>query len=384
MFLSRRLSLTEEMSRFDRQLVEITTKVVKRWGVDCPQDPKNPKRAVVIALKQAIAVAKSKGFVPVYPNDHGWSSTGFRPLTVERLKHDERPTGLDKAGEEWGVFVIAEGFGNSVLIPFAADLSQEAAASVASIVDKNKDDFLDLEELPLLLSRFSDGTSILDGEVVLTVGAALWDEVRDMSQSSNLPLSEAVFFRRPVMWDMLRARLSGGGCPPLPAFSEKEFLAKRDRSVKFDRRAAKSTGSLLESAAKRDVDLETASGRNWFALVVDGLNSLGLGKPMEGLSVLLHFEKRTRDEGGSGIRSLCIGYGLDPLQASYLVDLAQESPSSFHTLDMAEDALFGFVGASVISDMHLAAMNATIEGRDDTAYQRLVEATAPKRDYLNA
>lgn len=154
--------------------------------------------------------------------------------------------------------------------------------------------------------------------------------------------------------------------------------------MKFDRRAAKSTGSLLESAAKRDVDLETASGRNWFALVVDGLNSLGLGKPMEGLSVLLHFEKRMRGEGGSGVRNLCIGYGLDPLQASYLVDLAQESPSSFHRLDMAENALFGFVGASVISDMHLAAMNATIEGRDDTAYQRLVEATAPKRDYLNA
>mgnify|MGYP001275031156 CR=1 FL=1 len=62
--------MTEEMTKFDRKLTDISRKVVARWGLDFPSNPKNPKRAVVIALKQAIGVASERSFIPVYPDDH--------------------------------------------------------------------------------------------------------------------------------------------------------------------------------------------------------------------------------------------------------------------------------------------------------------------------
>ena len=377
--------MTNEMSRFDRRLIDIASKVVARWGLDFPSSPKNPKRAVAIALKQAIAVAAAKPFVPVYPDDHSWNSIGLRGLTVARLKADDEPTRLQKAGEEWGVVAIIEGMDCSIMVPIAADLSEDVARTIATFVDQDKGDFLYLDEVPSLLAAKS-GTDPKadDAEVFVSIAALSWDEIRDISQDSNLPLSEAIFFRKPVTWDLLRARLSGAKCPPLPVFSDKDFLSRSDRSVKFNRYRNTSTLSLLSVAAKREVDLDTPKGRNWFALVVDGLNSLGIGKPFEGLSVMMSFEVVDKNVGIVGLRNLCIGYGLDPLQASYLQELAQSDPDAFHMLSEADGRLFHLGSIEVIPDMHLSTVNATIEGRDPATYERLVSATKNTREYLNA
>jgi len=377
--------MTEEMTKFDRKLSDISRKVVARWGLDFPESPKNPKRAVVIALKQAIGVAAARAFIPVYPDDHGWNSIGLRGLTVARLKSEDGPTRLQKAGEEWGVVAIVEGMGSAIMIPIAADLSEDVARTVADIVDQDKAEFLLLDEAPsLLASRSSTDPRSDDAEVFVTVAALSWDEIRDISQDSNLPLSEAVFFRRPVAWDLLRARMSGGKCPQLPVFSEKDFLSRKDRSVKFDRRRTESTISLLSNAAKRDVDLDTPQGRNWFAMVVDGLNSLGIGKPIEGLSVVMNFEVVDRAVGLVGIRSLCIGFGLDPLQASYLLDLARSDPDAFFCLESEAGKFFHLSSVDVIPDMYLSTVNATTAGRDGKTYDRLVAATTSKKQFLNA
>ena len=377
--------MTEEMTKFDRKLTDISRKVVARWGLDFPSNPKNPKRAVVIALKQAIGVASERSFIPVYPDDHGWNSIGLRGLTVERLKAEDEPTRLQKAGEEWGVVAVIEGMGSSIMVPIAADLSEDVARTVASIVDEDKTDFLLLDEIPKLLSsRTSTDPRSDDAEVFVTIAALSWDEIRDISQDSNLPLSESVFFRRPVAWDLLRARMSGGKCPQLPVFSEKDFLSRKDRSVKFDRRRTASTVSLLSNAAKRDVDLDTPAGRNWFAMVVDGLNSLGIGKPIEGLSVVMNFEVIERSSGVVGIRTLCVGFGLDPLQASYLLDLARSDPDAFFDLESEKDRFFHLSSVDVVPDMYLSTVNATTAGRDAKTYDRLVAATTSKKQYLNA
>lgn len=367
----------------DQKLTEITTKVVKRWGVECPQESENQKKVIVTALKQAISVATKTAYKSVYPNDHSWSATGLRPLTVERLKHDDRQTLLEKAGEEWGVFALAEGFGNAIIIPIATDLSEETAEFVSKIVEEQKTAFLDLDELPFLFSKFAKGMNPEEEEISITIACGLWENVRDLALQSNLALSEAVFFRKPVAWDLTRARLSGAGFPELHPFSESEFQSRKNRSVKFNRKWASSTKKLLAKSALKDVNLNTPEGRNWFHFVVNGLNSLGLGKPMEGLSLVIHFKSFDKVHGDNGQRNLCVAYGLDPVQASYLLELCAEDPSSFHDLDLADGKYFQYLGLSVIPDMHLSCFNAVSIGRDAEAYDRLVEASKPNREFLN-
>jgi len=364
-------------------MVDMTSKVVKRWGVDFPEAPANPKRAVVAALKQAITVACSTPFLPVYPNDHSWSSTGLRPLTLDRLKHDERQSLLEKAGEEWGVFAFAEGFGNAFIIPIAADLSEETARAVAEIIENDISHYIDGENLPSVLSRFPDETEIDKGEIEITICSGLWENVRDLAAKGNLPLSEAVFFRRPTSWDILRARLSGALCPQFPEFSESDFSMRKNRSVKFNRLWSDSTKKILELASTMQVDLNTPDGKNWFTMVVNGLNSLGLGKPIDGISVILSFFVHDEVEGPSGIRNLCIGFGLDPVQASYLYDLALEDPWAFHNLEESEGKEFEFIEAAVIPDMFLSAFNATSIGRDQETYDNLVAATKQEKQFIN-
>ena len=376
--------MADEMFMYDRPLTEITGKVVGRWGLEFPSSPRNPQRAVLIALKQAIGVAVSKPFVPVYPDDHSWNALGLRGLTVSRLKADDVPTRLQKAGEEWGVIAIVEGMGTSFIVPIAADLSEDVARTVASVVDEDKEAFLNLSEAPALMAKMSKSDpKSEDSEVFVTVAALSWDEIRDLSQDANLPLSEAVFFRVPTSWDLLRARMSGAKCPQLPVFSQDAFLSKRDRSVKFDRLRTAGTVKLLKQAASREVDLETPTGRNWFTLVAEGLNSLGIAKPIEGLSVVINFEVLDTRGESIGFRNLCIGFGLDPLQASYLHDLADGDPHSFHVLGNEDDQLFRVASVQVIPDMYLSTVNATLEGRDAGAYERLVEVTRNTREYLN-
>lgn len=375
--------MSSEISKFDQQMIEMTTKVVKRWGVEFPEAPVNLKRAVVAALKQAIIVARSTPFFPVYPNDHSWSSTGLRPLTLDRLKHDERETLLEKSGEEWGVFALAEGFGNAFVIPIAADLSEETARAVSEIIEKDISYYIDAENLPSVLSRFPDETDIDEGEIELTICSGLWENVRELSIKGNLSLSEAVFFRRPTSWDILRAKLSGALCPQFPEFSESDFLMRKNRSVKFNRLWSESTKKILDIASTMQVDLNTPDGKNWFTMVVNGLNSLGLGKPIDGISVIMSFFVHDEVEGPSGIRNLCIGFGLDPVQASYLFDLVTEDPWAFHDLDELEGKRFDFIEASVIPDMFLSAFNATSAGRSSETYDRLIEATKKEKQFIN-
>ena len=119
-------------------------------------------------------------------------------------------------------------------------------------------------------------------------------------------------------------------------------------------------------------------------MVVDGLNSLGIGKPIEGLSVVMNFEVIERSSGVVGIRTLCVGFGLDPLQASYLLDLARSDPDAFFDLESEKDRFFHLSSVDVVPDMYLSAVNATIAGRDGKTYDRLVAATTSKKQYLNA
>lgn len=379
-----RTTLDQVMSRYESSLLAAASQASKRWGVALPESPNSVKAACLTALKRSISVACSQGFEPTYPDDHSWSSIGLRGLTVARLKKDEEPTGLDKAGEDWGVFAIAKGMGMQILVPIAADLSEDAARYVRGIVDGNKERFLDLEDLPSVF--LAADPSVGDGqqEIEVSIGCALWDDVRDLSQMSDLPLSKAVFFRRPVSWDILRARMSGAACPPLPRFVEEEFVSRRDRSMRFDAASAEATRSLLSSAAKRTVDLDTPSGRNWVALVVDGLGSLGLGKPLEGLSVLIRLRALSREHGPAGLRTVCVAYGLDPVQASYLGEIVAENPDAFHMLGLEADRAFTAVSVMVVPDMSLGGLSATSDGRAGAAYDRLVGGTVPLGDFLNA
>ena len=377
------------LSAQDESLLEFARHVTQRWGVDVPKEPRDVQNAIKVALRQAVANAQKTPFRPVYADDHMWTATGLRGLTVARLKEDEASLSVD-VGEEWAVVAMVTGFDAGFLVPLVLDVDEDMARALVGVIDSSKSDFLDLDDASQVLLTAGGGVDNDEEEIKVQIIAASWGELRDISFECCLPLSDAVFFRRPVAWDLLRARISGAGCPPLPKFDEDGFFRRRDLSVRFDRIGSAATLERLSQAIIQSPDLNTPKGRNWFNLICDGLNALGLGHPLSGLSVLIHFsvEKRVEDGlsddlpdvfkswEGAGLRCLCIGYGLDPLQASFLLDLAQVQSEDFHLLEGDARKLFVPVGVSVVPDMHLSSMRATIVGRCPEAYDALVKATA--------
>lgn len=372
-----------ESQRFYEQLCEITSKVCDKWGIPFPENPKDPKKAVNVAISNLISSALSRPFSATYADDHPWSSIGLMPLTRARLKADDHHSLLEKAGEEYGVFASVEGFGSVIIVPLAADLSMDTALFVADHVRNNLDAFFDLTDAPSVLASGLNLEGFENEEVSVSIHSALWEDVRDIGSQSLLPLSESVFFRKPCAWDLLRARMSGMPCSQFPDFSEKAFVNLRNRSVRFDRRSDAATKAILKLARDTTVDLDNLEGRNWFAMVIDSLNSLGEARFSPGLSVVLHFTAFDNDGLFSGVRNLCIGFSLDPVQALVLSELAQNDPLAFHHLYEDQEKTFEFVSVSVIPDVYLAAFNATHEGRDEAVYNELVRRTKVEKEFLN-
>lgn len=370
------------------ELLRKTRQIVERWGVELPDAPKDFQLAIKIALRDAASVAGKAPFGTQYPDDHGWSSTGMRGLTTARLQEDDKPTGLGSAGEEWGVAALLHAFESCILVPLVLDVDQDFARELVHIIDDDMASWLDVGEALQVLGHGAEDKP--DEDLKVSIVAASWMELRDLSkQHSCLPLSEAVHFRLPVVWDLLRARLSGADIPALPEFDEVEFSRRRLLSARHDRREIESAQSMLEAIKSRDCDLTSAAGLDWFAVMGNCLNVIGKPRAFEGLSVLLHFNVLERAPGQNphlpvefakhesyGQRNICIGYGLDPVQAGYLEDLARREPELFCDFnDEATGLRFEAIATSVIPDMHISMSRATISGRDAEAYDRLRSAT---------
>ncbi len=371
----------------EAELLENTRQIVKRWGVSMPETPKDAERAIKIALREASTVAGKSRFECIYPEDHNWIGAGMRGVNLTRLRDDSVHSGTESASDQWGVAAAITGFERAIIVPIAYDLSPETAAEVVRRIDGHEAVYLDLSEVSGVLGDDDAGQG--DEEIEVRIFGANWSEIRDLAANNScLPLVEAVHFRRPVAWDLLRARMSGADCPPLPAFVDAEFERKFNLSIRHDRREAEGTIEMLRLISEQNLDLSTADGMDWFAVMTDCLLSLGKGHVFEGLSVVIHFEARTLAEGEDphlpadfaryevrGLRNVCIAYGLDPVQASFLEDLAQADPLLLVDFSDEEGSLVP-LAVSVVPDMHLSRIRATISGRDAESYEKIMAASA--------
>lgn len=371
----------------ESDLYGVTRSVVRRWGVEMPDTPRDIQRAIKIALRDAASVAGKTPFECVYPEDHSWLGGGMRGITMARLRDDSAHSGHEKASDQWGVAASITGFERAILVPIAYDLSQETAAEVVRRMQGSEGVYLDLSEVSGVLADEDDQDEA--EEIAVRIFAANWTEIRDLAaDNSCLALKDAVHFRRPVAWDLLRARMSGADCPALPAFDENEFERRRILSVRHDRREIDGAREMLQGISQQDHDLLSSDGLDWFSVMIDCLQSIGKGHSFEGLSVIVHFQSLKLAEGEDpnlpvdfarfdflGLRNVCVAYGLDPVQASFLEDLAERDPHLFVDFS-AEETRYEPIAVSVVPDMHLSMIRATSSGRDEEAYQRLVAASA--------
>lgn len=379
--------MTEMLTR-TRQMLDAARTVSSRWGITIPQNPEDPMKEIRIGLRRSMIVAMKQSFTPVYPDDHSWRATGLSGISVARLKEDDGPSLMEKSSEEWGVAALVKGFDCFIIIPIACDLDEPFALKFAEFVRSSEGSFLDLEEVVPVLSRGSKGDEE-EQDVSVAIISATWSDIRDFSQDSILPLSEAVFFRRPVIWDLYRAKLSDASCPALAPFSKSEFYQRYFRSVRFDRKLALSAIEMLASLSEVEPNFNNNSGINWFNLVCDSLNSLGIGRRFEGLSVILHvqvFHRKDETQSDdlpseildwemSSVMNICVAYGLDPVQASYLEELVGSDGEAFHSLESTSKKYYSALAVTVIPDIHLAGMKATVTGRNADAYDALVSFT---------
>lgn len=380
--------MPDRTSERESELIIKARQVVERWDVELPDDPRDFQRAIKIALRDAASVAESAKFEAQYADDHGWSSTGMRPLTAARLRSDDKSTGLEAAGEEWGVAALLHAYERCILVPLVLDVDQDFARELVHIIDNDMASWLDVSEALQVLGH--GGPDNASEELKVSIIAASWMELRDLAkQQSCLLMEDAVHFRMPVAWDLLRARISGADCPALPEFDEAEFNRRRLLSARHDRREIESAKSMLNAIKSFDHDLMSAAGIDWFAVMANCLNVIGAPRAIEGLSVLIHFDVLERSPGQNehlpvefvryenfGQRHVCIGFGLDPIQAGYLEDLARGSPELFCDFQDEDPALrYEAIAASVIPDMYISMSRATISGRDAASYDRLRAAT---------
>ncbi len=382
--------MSAKISERDARRIKITKDTVSRWGCSIPEAPDDVPRAIQIAFGQAIAAARRVPFKAIYPDDHSWMSAGLRGMSVSRIKNDEETGGSDSSGEEWGIAAIVAGFDYYFIVPIAIDLDSDVARSIVSAMDGNENEWLDLSNASALLSAKQDKDNIPDdAEISVNIFAASWLEIIDLSRDAILPMHESIFFRRPVVWDLMRARMVGTECPPLPEFSKDEFQRRFNFSMRMDRRQASETLAYLDLQMKRSPNLDSAEGINWFSSICNGLNSLGMGKSFNGLSVVLSLRSLVSMKpewsedvpldavpwSHAGVRNICVAYGLDPVQASYIIDLVRKQPEAFYIPGEDRNRQLSPIGALVIPDMHLSTFRVTLENRDEDAYNRLFKAT---------
>lgn len=365
-----------------KQMADIARQVASRWQVSLPDDPRDIHQSVKIALRDAADNAGAANFSVSHPDDHAWMTAGLRGLTRSRLVDDEQPTGLSAAAAEWGIVAVVSGYGSAIVIPLLADLDPDAARGILGLLEGEEETYLDLECAPSLLA--AAGVDPEADEIEVQMVAASWFELRDLAQSASiLPLSKAMMLRRPVMFDLLRARVSGLPAADLPAFDHAQFERRRNLAVRHDDRSMDAAREFLSVLRGQNPDLETPSGVRWFKMMADHLAMLGEPMPLDGLTVIVCCQvKEIVDEGKpaglpadlyswrpAGVRNVCIGYGLDPLQATLLFDQVARDPVAFVDFADEEDGLrFEIIEALVVHDSYLARLDASLAGRDPAAY----------------
>lgn len=361
-----------------------TDDTVRRWDttLNIPEDADDKRAASMIrsALIRAAANASKFNGGPYYHDDHSWSHEGIRGITRDRIR-EEVAISRDKmapAPEEWGIMARVISDGMFFDIPIAIDLDADSARNILNRIEGMEEVFVDIESL---------GRCFPGEDFKIFFHTDNWGKLREFALEGFILMDEALDFRRPVVWDLLRARLSELPCEPLNPFSEEEFFTRFAKSSRFDPSLMRASCNMVEDVARLHVNELTPEWGEWHPAIIDLLNTIGAARRMDGISIILNFvlqepkaeqdyerEDPRIDWQSVGYHNLIVAYGLHPLAAIYLLDFVKKNPTAFYDLPSSDDRRYVLVGASAIQDTMLSAMRVSSHGRTD-AYDKMVKAS---------
>ena len=357
---------------------------VRRWKTSLVVPPSSDDARVGSIIRSAFIrasqVASQFSGGPFYPDDNSWSYNGLRGLSRARIREEMEiaKDSMASAGEDWGIMARVSSGDVFFDVPIALDLEASAAENILRRMEGMESRFVDIEAL----------SSVFPGQPVeIFFHADNWGALRDMSQDGYLPLDVAMDFRRPVVWDLLRAEMVQLAPEPLNPFSLEEFYTRFARSSRYDSSLMRSFRDMVETIAKMDPPVMSPAWHEWQSTTVDMLNSIGLAQPMDGISIILNFvvkepvAEEVRDADGDlietwaavGYHNMIVCYGLHPLTANHVLDLVLREAVVFHDLPSSEEKRYVLMGASAIQDTMLSSLRVSAYGRTD-AYDRMVEA----------
>ena len=360
-----------------------TAATVGRWkvGLSVPLDADDARAASLIrgALVRAAQEAAKYEPVPFYNDDNSWSHNGMRGLSRARIR-EEVEISRDKmapAPEEWGIMARVELDDLYFDIPIAIDLDESAARNVLDRLEGMAAYLVDIDQV---------GRSFPGEEFGVRLHADNWGRLRDLALDGFITMDEAMDFRRPVVWDLIRAQLADLPPEPFTPFSEEEFYTRFAKSSRFDWSLMESNRQLVESIAKINVEPLTPAWGEWHPAVIDVLNAIGAPQAMDGISIILNFVVQeplaipVRDDEGEaldswgpvGYHNLIVGYGLHPLSAIHVLEIVKRNVTAFYDLPASPGKRHVLIGVSAIQDTMISSMRVSTHGRTD-AYDRLVE-----------
>lgn len=366
--------------------VRAATETARRWKValSVPADADDARAASMIrsAMISTAAAAAAFDAGPFYPDDHSWSYGGIRGLTRARISEEVAIANdsLAKAPEEWGIVARVTTGEFFFYVPLVIDLDESAARNILARMVGDEDVFVDVDAIGRVF-RSPDGMTV---ELI----ADNWGELRDIARDGALPLDVAMDFRRPVVWDLLRARLAELPAEPLHPFSTEEYYSRYAMSTRYDGALMRSMRSRAPSVAKVKADALSPEWGEWFPAITDMLNVIGTAKAMDGISIILNFyveEPAAEGDGWLpvGYHNVAVCFGLHPLTAIHVLELVRSEPGHFFDLPETEQQRYVLAGVSAIQDSMLSSLRVSLFGRTD-AYEAMVasEAVASEDDFL--
>lgn len=359
--------------------VAIASEVCARWGVkfQVPADADDDRAASIIrsSLMRAGKAAAASVPAPFYWDDNRWMHDGIRGITRDLIDREQEIAGnpVAESTDEWGIMARVSDGESGFDIPIAMDLDPDSTRNILDLLDGMEEALVDLEALG----------ELVDGEFTVTLHAGNWASLRDLQAEQSLPMLDALVFRRPATWDIVRARLSGLPPEDLPEFQEEAFYSRLARSVRFDPGLMSSQRKMADRLPSLEVKPGTPKWGEWFPSVADLLRSIGDPVPMDGMSVMLNFvvEEPLAEQPETyldpdhpdhspfadwevvGHHNLVVGAGLHPLTAVHLYDVVVENPLPFYDLEDDADRRYRLIGASIIQDSMLSMVRATLNGR---------------------
>ena len=365
----------EPMSRTQFQpFVDLARQACLRWDVvvqSVEGSVTDQAQAVREALCSAANVASMSEAPLTYAGDTPGLVGSLPGLTLESLRADIVEGG--NYGDEWGICFRVVAGDVSFDVPLVFGLDEDSATSIVAELDGREHEFVCVEDIADMAEVES---------ISVSAHADSWRYMKGLSRDLSLDLVNALPYRRPGAWDLLRGEMTGMIPRTLPRWSEDDFQSRFLLSVRYDMDNMAESRQMLKLYAAWNPEPFSVEWSSWFPQVTDLLHAIGTPRPMSGMSVVMHFsveEENGFDWEVVNARSVVVACGLDPVQAHALLQYVRLDPHHFYDLPDEGEKRFTLIATSAIPDAMLASTRVTSSGRSG-AYDRLAAAMMAKAD----